>query len=375
MPKVLIYRHSLGKISEPWIVAASLRLHSWTPIFLCRECVDADLSSKHRVFSMNAAFSGRGDRFRHALSASPSFAIKALGTEHSEISLLHSHFAFDAVYGERVRRVLGIPHVVTLHGNDVTLSRRALLMGGKASWLRLLIEGRNLEKSVDLFLGVSDFICSKAACRFPSARIEKCYLGVDEQEFAFAPLPNTRVILHVGRLIEKKGTAVLLKAFSEVVKVTPKARLTIVGSGPLEKSLKQLARMLAIDPLVEFIPHASRAEISRLIKMSSVFCLPSIVASNGDTEGLPVSLLEAMSCGRPVVATRHAGIPEAVEDGTTGFLVQERDHEELTARLVRVLTEPELARKLGLAGRECVVRKFSLAVCTKRLESLYDKML
>jgi colanic acid/amylovoran biosynthesis glycosyltransferase len=111
------------------------------------------------------------------------------------------------------------------------------------------------------------------------------------------------------------------------------------------------------------------------VRESRLLCLPSVTAPNGDQEGLGMVLLEAAATGRPVVGTAHGGIPEAVVDGTTGYLVPEHDVTALADRLVALLRDPQLGERLGKAGRDMVVERFNLHRQTEKLESLYRSLL
>jgi glycosyltransferase involved in cell wall biosynthesis len=264
---------------------------------------------------------------------------------------------------------------VTLHGIDVAASDRTLITSGNASWIKLLMNRRYLGSQVARFLGVSDYICHLAGRYYPRKKIVKSFLGIDESQFEFSEVSGGKMILHIGRLVEKKGAIYLLQAFAKIRQEVSDAMLVIVGDGPLAPEIKACIGSHRLSESVRIIPKASREEIVSLVKQCRLFCLPSVTAANGDTEGLPVSVLEAMAVGRPVISTWHAGIPEAIEDGKSGYLVQERDVDALAARIKELLGNLDRCRAMGAEGRRAVETRFSLAACAQETERVYSEVL
>ncbi|GAA3024981.1 hypothetical protein GCM10010462_09400 [Microbacterium dextranolyticum] len=181
--------------------------------------------------------------------------------------------------------------------------------------------------------------------------------------------------LHVGRLVEKKGTSTLLRSFAKISSETD-WELKIVGDGPLRNELEALSRELAIDSRVVFVGAQSSAYVRESMETSGILVVPSKTAHNGDQEGLPTVVLEALALGVPVLATRHAGIPEVVVDGQNGWLVDEGDE----AGLARTLLGVASMNAIELQGffsraRESVEKSHSLETQTAKLEELYDELI
>lgn len=189
-------------------------------------------------------------------------------------------------------------------------------------------------------------------------------------------MPNnaTRRILYVGRLIERKGVTYLLRAFPLVQKHVP-VTLTIVGNGPLLEPLKAEAAALGLQGSVTFRVDVPERELMELYAACDVFTLPAIVDSRGDTEGLGVVLIEALSYMRPVVASRVGGIVDVILHEKTGLLVPEKDPHALADALVRVLTDRELAQRLAEAGHRHVQEVFDWTRIIERTEEIYRRIL
>jgi glycosyltransferase involved in cell wall biosynthesis len=176
------------------------------------------------------------------------------------------------------------------------------------------------------------------------------------------------VVLAVGRMIERKGFPVLVRAAK---KLRDRARVVIVGGGEYEPVVRREIERNRVEDVVELAGRLSNEELSDLYGRCAVFCLPAIVDSRGETEGLGVVLIEAMSHGKPVVASRLGGIVDAVEDGKNGLLVPPDDPGILADALLRVAEDRELAESLGEAGRERAKKLFSWESIAERHLKVY----
>ncbi|BCW37361.1 hypothetical protein StoSoilA2_34170 [Arthrobacter sp. StoSoilA2] len=197
--------------------------------------------------------------------------------------------------------------------------------------------------------------------------------GVDTRKIQVSEIPDAPVILHVARLVEKKGTADLVSAFALVLKKIPEARLRIIGSGPLEEKLKAQVAQLALTDSVDFLGVQPHDRVLAELQGARLLCLPSITAASGDQEGLGQVILEAGATGRPVIATEHGGILDAVVNGETGLLVRERDVAGLAELLIAVLDDKELAARLGLSARGRVEREFDVQSQAQKVDAVYRR--
>ncbi|MBX3739036.1 MAG: glycosyltransferase [Candidatus Didemnitutus sp.] len=171
----------------------------------------------------------------------------------------------------------------------------------------------------------------------------------------------------VGRFVEKKAPQLTLQAFAAVHRTLPEARLVMIGDGALLAGCRQWAEQHGLADAVTFAGVCSREEVSRRLAAARVFVQHSVTAANGDSEGLPLAVLEAGAHGLPVVSTRHAGIPDAVREGEDGFLVDEKDVAGMAEAMLRLAQDGELAARLGSSFRARVVAHYSREVSLVRL--------
>lgn len=292
------------------------------------------------------------------------------------VTVLHAHFGVEGVYVTPTAKALGVPLVTTLHGFDVTITKKQLIASKKPSWINYVTWRTSLFEAGASFVCVSEYIRRRAIeWGYPAERTVVLPIGVDTDVIKPVPFVGTPRIVHVARLVEVKGTADLLRAFAAVRRALPSAELVIVGDGPLRTRLGALATELGVAGAVRFLGALPHAEVLAEVGAAQVLCLPSATAASGAQEGLGMVLLEAAASGRPVVGTDHGGIPEAVVDGVNGYLVPERDPAALAERLLAVLTDPGLGERLGAAGRALVEGRYDLRTQTAKLESLYQDLL
>ncbi|PYL75327.1 MAG: hypothetical protein DMF26_08495 [Verrucomicrobia bacterium] len=259
------------------------------------------------------------------------------------------------------------PSIVSFHGADVMVDmnksayREATLQMLDAVKLVLV-------RSESLGRAIVDLGCDPE-------KVEIQRTGIPLEEFAFrdraVPKNGEWRFVQAGRLIEKKGLPVTLRAFEVFVRQYPNATLTIAGEGPLLGELETLARELKIAERVSFIGFVSQERLREIYYRSHIFLHPSQTGRDGNQEGIPNSMLEAMATGLPVFATEHGGIPEAIESGVSGVLVRERDEFALVETLLDVVRDPGFLSRIAQSGTEAVRKNFDLATQAQRLEEIY----
>jgi glycosyltransferase involved in cell wall biosynthesis len=368
-PAVVIYRAPLFNASETFVRAHPLRLHRYRPLL-------AGLEDKGNIPAelRGVTFLPRSalDRLSGRLG-SLNWLLPRLASH--EPRLVHAHFGPDGLAALNLAQQLGIPLVTSLHGYDVSRSRRALLLSGRLSWMRYALGRQRLIDGGTLFLPVSNALRDAAIRQgFAGDRTITHYLGVDLTRFAPSEGDDGRTVLHVGRLVEKKGTVNLLRAFVRVLSEHPTASLVIIGDGPLRASLERTAAELGLGGAVSFLGAQAPAIVATWMSRAALLATPSITARDGDAEGLPTVVVEAAASGLPVVGSRHSGIPEAIEDGRTGFIVPEGSVEPLACKISEFLASRNLRRRFGFAARALAETRFDSAVQAERLEEIYDSL-
>lgn len=375
MRKVAIYRHQLFKTSEPFIQQQADHLTAFRPVYVGRECFGPPVQGTE-LYVLQHLNVHPFQIAAHVLTRNPKLYENLLA--HADISLFHAHFAVDGLYALKISRKMDIPLVTTFHGFDVTTSTGALLRSRKISWIHFALFRNELFRLCDQFIAVSEFI-RKQAIRIgvPEQKIRTHYIGVDTKTIHPVSQKNGHefLLLHVARLVEKKGTEYLIRAFQRVAKKFADVKLVIIGDGPRRQSLQELARSLGLSSRISFLGALPHHEVLRWMQQASVFCLPSVTAKTGDSEGLGMVLLEAAASGIPVIGTNHGGIPEAVQDEKTGFLVPERSVDELAERITYFIEHPAIRLKMGQAARQMAEEKFDIRKQTKTLEQIYEKLL
>ena len=278
-----------------------------------------------------------------------------------------AHFTLPG--GEVARRWagrFGIPYAVVLHGADVPDSQKGRF-GAVYPLIKPLV--RRVWRQAARVIAVSDGLRELALRTWPEGRIEVVPNGVDIERFRPAEMPTVRdggtlVVVAVARLVEIKGLQHLIAALARIpADMRSQIRLRLCGTGPYEGELRRQVREAGLDEQVEFAGLIAYDEIPRQLRQSDVFVLPSL------QEGLPLSLLEAMASGLPVVATAVGGIPGVVKDGVNGLLVPAAAPAALRDALVRLLANPALRQRLGTAARRDSL-DWSWAAVWERYEAL-----
>ncbi len=273
--------------------------------------------------------------------------------------------------GERALRVrdAGIvcgPVVTAFHGADMS---RYVSMQGAGVYRDLFARG-------DLFLPVSDAWRRRLielGC--PADKIEVHRMGIALDEFPYGPLRMPTAdepvrLLSIARLVEKKGIEFAIRAVAQLRGNGVDVVLDVIGDGPLRSSLLRLVRELGMSNAVRIVGAGTREEVARSMRAAHLVVAPSVTADDGDMEGIPVALMEAMASGVPVVATRHSGIPELVCHGVSGVLVPERDVKALAAAIQQLVERPQQWLALTRAARQTVEQLHDVEVLNDRLVEL-----
>jgi len=297
-----------------------------------------------------------------SLLAAAFFACALRGTR---VRHVHAHFAsMPATVGLLLAHIVETTYSFSAHARDLFTDETVLLE-------------RKLHEAE--FIAVcTEYGLEHLRRQYPvsgSERLHLVYHGVDAVELM--PLPATEPpagppeILAVGRLVEKKGFPFLLRAAALLRRRGVEFTLRLVGSGPDAEDLRRLATGLALDEIVRFDGPMPHEQLLPIFRCAAVFALASVVASDGDRDGLPNVLLEALALGVPVVSTRVSAIPELIEHEQTGLLAKPGDADDLADQLERMLFDEELRARVIEQGRTRVVTHFDVRENVALLADLF----
>jgi glycosyltransferase involved in cell wall biosynthesis len=286
------------------------------------------------------------------------------------IQILHAHMFHSNLLAALVGKLANVPVIIaTRHCEDIGGSRREQIN----RWTRGLC---------DAVVAVSQEVCeaeirhsrtdpSKVIVIPNGVQIE-AFTGVSQakvealgQELGIHP--GAPVIGTVARFDEQKGHIYLLDATVKILQQLPNTKVLLVGGGPLRPQMEDKAEALGLSDSIIFA--GIRYDIPEILALLDLFVLSSL------WEGLPIAILEAMAAGRPIVATRVGGVPEAVVDGVTGLLVPPRDPVALADAVTRLLRRPGLCRQMGQAGQERASQYYSVESMVEQTQTLYERLL
>ena len=268
--------------------------------------------------------------------------------------VVHTHDDRPHIYGSPAARLAGIRRVIhTRHGRGLHLNSRQAILVQLAA------------RCTDRFVCVSEDSARAAVAQgVPARLVSTLWNGIDVERFAYrGPDPDGPAVT-VARISPEKDLETLLRAAASLAADLPAFRLEVAGDGPCLPNLRELVEELGLTRRVTFLGRVN--DVAGLLARASVFVLPSL------TEGVSLTILEAMARGLPVVATRVGGNPEVVVDGETGLLVPAQSPAALAEAMRRVLAEPIFGRALGLAGRKRVEACFNVRSMVQQYEALYQ---
>jgi colanic acid/amylovoran biosynthesis glycosyltransferase len=279
---------------------------------------------------------------------------------------IHAHFGIDGMTALGASDILRRPLIVTFHGYDASATGRPGLERYFDALPTLFARSAGL-------IAVSSFVADRLKqLGAPTDRVHVHHIGVRLPERRALAEGDAGYVLFVGRLVPKKGVDVLLRAFAALPAELRDTPLILVGDGHLRTELEKLARELHLN--ARFTGPLPSDQVATHIRNAALLCAPSKRAPDGDSEGLPMVILEAGAWGVPVVAADHAGIRDAVTHGHNGLLFPEGDEAALAAALSSLLADAAARRSLGATAREVVQQRFDIVTQTALLEDLYGSL-
>lgn len=291
----------------------------------------------------------------------------ALREQSQTYDVIHAHFGPNGIRAQQLREagVIQGPLLTTFYGYDISQ-----YVQGKNPYRELFAQG-------DRFLSLSETMKHRLrdlGC--PPCRIGTQPLSVSAEKFTAAevarPAKQVTHLLSVARFVPKKGLALAIHAVSHLLGEGLSLHYTIVGDGPLRDELEGLVNALAVQDFVTFTGWQTQAEVAQWMNSADIFLVPSVTAPDGDAEGTPRVMFEAMAMQLPIIATQHSGIIDIIQDGHNGVLVPENNVDALAQAIHRLCCNPKLCLELGNNGRKCVKQKYNDEVVHQQLINQYQ---
>ncbi|MCK4330806.1 glycosyltransferase [candidate division WOR-3 bacterium] len=283
----------------------------------------------------------------------------------NNVGLIHAHFGWSGISAIPIAVKYSLPLIVTFYGIDAS------------RMMHYFFYRRNIKRlfrTSQLILTMSkdmkqDLI--KEGCVKEKLKVH--YIGINSTQFRIKKQGSGDIlrILMCGRFVEKKGFEYGVRAFKQMKNKS--ARLVIIGDGKLRPYIKEVIESLGISSNVNLTGFLKPEDVREAMSKSDIFLAPHITGRNGDKEGMPTTIKEAMAAGLPVISTYHAGIPEIVKHGKSGFLVNECDIEGLTNFLNKLAEDQNLREEMGINGRKIIEERFTLKREIREIEEVYEK--
>lgn len=290
----------------------------------------------------------------------------------NHIKLIHAHFGPSGMEILPIARKLGIPLLVTFHGYDA--SSLLKYKDYKKNLTNLfdysyIITVSDLMKNTLIDLGADEKRIFVIHCGIPIHLFKFC----ERESIPYKVNQGEKIIFsQVANFVEKKGHNYTLHALAKALEFYPNLELKLAGGGPLQEEIQFIIKELKLSSKVELLGTLNEKEVRNLFFSSDVFLHHSIKSKNGDMEGIPTVIMEAMASGLPVISTNHSGIPELITDGINGYLVPEKDISSYVKRIVSILNNEQ---NFGPEARKTVEENFNLQLETEKISKLYQKII
>jgi colanic acid/amylovoran biosynthesis glycosyltransferase len=363
-----------------WIYSQISNLKRYQPLVITTQKRNLDIFPLDNLYSLSdLSAPNRFFQKQYSKLTGLSYPFFLNLLKKNQASILHSHFGNRGYFDLALKRKLDLPQVTTFYGHD------ASSLPQEERWKKRF---KTLFQYGDLMLAEGHYMKKtllELGC--PDGKVKVQHLGVDLEKIPFIPRTlnnhHTVKILIAGTFREKKGITYALEAFAKLASHYKNLEVTLVGdAGRSQREVdykKEIITLIGNRNIAHrvnylgFLPYPAFIEEA---KNNHIFLSPSIHPSDGETEGgAPVALIEMSAFGMPIVSTFHCDIPEVVIDGESGFLVPEKNTDELAERLEHLINHPELWETMGRAGRKHMEAEFNILTQAKRLETIYDSLL
>lgn len=365
MRKVLHFKTTYLNQSETFIDRLVRNHQQFEPVIAT--CYAGFYTDGLNVYEMpKKGFSGLKNTARLKLNSSPDFLYDVFEKEQPDI--IHGHFGLDSYRLISLVKKFNVPFIVNFYGHDV------IRLPQEFGWTTRY---KRLRKHMDCAIaGSEDMKRNLIKLGFDKSIIHTIKLAVnlDDIRFQQREKANPKIMM-VGRFVEKKGFSYALESVNMLYKQMPEIEMNIFGDGELMEDLKGKAQTLGIEKHVNFKGLTDNSEIIKQLYHHDILIVPSVQAEDGDREGIPQTTVEGMATGIPTIASDHAGLPELIENGETGFQVPERDSTAIKDAILKLVKNPNLVKKVSLNGRKIVEREHNIKTQVQKTEELYGTLL
>lgn len=379
-PNICVFTQRYLNLSMTFVYwqlkAVSSTFNPW--VLTSNEVDNLDIYPFENIFAKKKSSLGRLYRFYKKNTGH--FAVLSSGQKKyfrdilkkKDIKLIHAHFGPAGIEILPLAKELGIPLVVTFHGYDASV-----LLNNK----NYLNDLKPILKDIHA-ITVSGYMAGKLVdIGADPSKVHVLYCGVSMEKFPFVERePVTKKIqenrtvtfLQVSNFHEKKGHRYTVEAFSRIAREYKNVKLVLAGGGGFKDEMEKLSSDLGIRDRVEFPGSVNPHQVFNLMKEADIFVHHSVTSASGDQEGIPTVVMEAMSTGLPVISTYHAGIPELIDDGINGYLVNEKDVEAYALTMQKALCSESSINK---NAAQKVRRDFDLELQGNKLIQIYREVI
>ena len=381
---VLIYTPRFGHISETFITDQSIGVGDHIKMLVCNKTENIDkIDPPFPVVEVADVPSGFQDRLfsflnrkrrrieKYSLPYKTESKIHEI-LQEKKIELIHCHYGPSGLAMLDLAKKFSIPLLVTFHGYDASFLLRdeeyKRRLSSLFDYAYCIVVSKEMERALKRVGMISG-----------RHKLIPCGVKVDSikrKERGSTIKDEILTVLHSGRLTEKKGVGDLLKVIEELKTISNASfQFKIIGGGDELPNLRKFVEENKMENYVSFLGPIPHKEVLQNMLKADLFVLNSRIAKNGDSEGLPVSILEAMATGLPVVSTIHAGIPEAISHDYNGLLVPEKDNEKLKENILLLLKSPEKRELLGVNARKTVENNYSHKKNIEQILNFYQEII
>jgi glycosyltransferase involved in cell wall biosynthesis len=369
---VAVHTNKVLPYSETFIKNHIDSLQVYFPIIIGNDDISNGLDvSNHPSFMLKHAIFGKLQVIIHKLGfVSPSIY---LFMKKNNVNILHSHFGQNGYASVSAAMKLKIPHVTTFHGFDISVEELKIKEIGLSHFVfRKNIQ--KLQKKGSLFIAVSNFIREKLLkLGFDEKKVVTHYLGIDVDFFKEnKALIREKTVLCVARQVPYKGLTYLIKAFKKINSFDNQIKLKLIGDGPESEKLKSMASSLGIN--VEFMGRMTNAEVKCQMNKAMVYCQPSIKLENGHEEALALTIVEAQSMGLPAVVFNTGGMPEAINAGHSGYIVEPKNIQTLADEIIKLFKSKSMWSSFSEAAVFNARTFHNITIQTAKLEAMYSQL-